>query len=77
MADPKKIRTILNRDSGLLGISEKSSDMRDILAVSYTHLVHSSSTVVNVLSFLSWFVLLVFISTIKLIKTVKLVTVQL
>ena len=32
MADPKKIRTILNRDSGLLGISEKSSDMRDILA---------------------------------------------
>ena len=31
MADPKKIRTILNRDSGLLGISEKSSDMRDIL----------------------------------------------
>ena len=32
MDDPKKIRTILNRDSGLLGISEKSSDMRDILA---------------------------------------------
>ena len=28
----KKIRTVLNRDSGLLGISEKSSDMRDILA---------------------------------------------
>lgn len=27
-----KIRTVLNRDSGLLGISEKSSDMRDILA---------------------------------------------
>lgn len=29
---PQKIRTVLNRDSGLLGISEKSSDMRDILA---------------------------------------------
>ena len=29
---PQKIRTVLNRDSGLLGISEKSSDMRDIIA---------------------------------------------
>lgn len=29
---PQKIRKALNRDSGLLGISEKSSDMRDILA---------------------------------------------
>lgn len=29
--DVSQIRTILNRNSGLLGVSEKSSDMRDIL----------------------------------------------
>ena len=29
---PQKVRTVLNRESGLLGISEKSSDMRDIMA---------------------------------------------
>lgn len=31
LADAEKIRNIFNRESGLLGISEKSSDMRDII----------------------------------------------
>ena len=32
LADAEKIRNVFNRESGLLGISEKSSDMRDIIA---------------------------------------------
>lgn len=32
LADPEKIRSVFNRESGLLGVSERSSDMRDILA---------------------------------------------
>lgn len=31
LADAEKIRNVFNRESGLLGISEKSSDMRDII----------------------------------------------
>ena len=32
MADAERIRHVFNKESGLLGISEKSSDMRDIIA---------------------------------------------
>ncbi len=31
MADAERIRHVFNKESGLLGISEKSSDMRDII----------------------------------------------
>lgn len=34
LADAEKIRTIFNRESGLLGVSERSSDMRDIIEAS-------------------------------------------